>query len=182
MDKPRSNRNRAYVVWGSMMQRCYSESYLTRKPTYNGCEVSEEFKDFDYFQKWCVSQKGFYEKDDNGISFCLDKDILSRENKVYSEDTCCFVPLEINNLFVSSKNSGIPKGVYRNTRGKPFRVRIYIDGERKGLGSYETIEDAFSVYKRAKEQRIKYFANKWKEFIDESVYDAMMNWDVRFDD
>ena len=175
--------NRSYTVWQSMLQRCYSKSYLARKPTYKDCTVSSNFKNFEYFHDWCSRQVGFNTKDHVGISFALDKDILVRGNKQYSEDTCCFVPQEINNLFTGNNmNNVLPRGVYRNVRGKPFRVRIYVDGKRKGLGSFNTVEEAFLVYKQAKEERIMYFANKWKDQIDPKVYTALTTWDVRITD
>ena len=37
----------------------------------------------------------------------MDKDILVKHNKIYSPDTCMFVPQTINNLFVkNNKNRG----------------------------------------------------------------------------
>ena len=35
----------------------------------------------------------------------LDKDILLKGNKIYSPDTCCFVPQEINSIAVDSNNN-----------------------------------------------------------------------------
>ena len=183
MDKSLRKSNRNYSVGCSMMQRCYSEKYLLRKPTYRGCTVDETFKDFEYFNNWCNNQIGFNSKDYKDISFSLDKDILVRGNKLYSENTCCFVPLEINNLFTGDNtNSALPRGVYRNERGKPFRVRLYVDGKRLGLGSFNTIEEAFYVYKQAKESRIQFLANKWKDQIDPRVYNALMCWEVKITD
>lgn len=63
--------------------------YLPKnKPTYEGCTVCDEWLYFSNFKKWF---------DENYIEgFQLDKDIIIRGNKVYSPQTCCFVPKEIN--------------------------------------------------------------------------------------
>lgn len=58
---------------------------------------SENFKHYTYFQDWCSKQVGF-----NVEGFALDKDTLVKGNKVYSEDTCCFVPQEINSLMTKA--------------------------------------------------------------------------------
>lgn len=83
-------------LWVSMLARCYSHKHHQRYPTYQRCEVSENFKDFQYFAEWCNNQKGF------GISgFQLDKDILGN-GLLYSETTCCFVPAKLNAYFKCS--------------------------------------------------------------------------------
>ena len=86
-----------YDLWQSMLKRCYSDAYKKQRPTYEGCEVSENFKYYEYFYEWCNKQIGF-DNDGNGNPFHLDKDLLTKGNKVYSEDSCIFIPNEINLL------------------------------------------------------------------------------------
>ncbi|MGD4642034.1 hypothetical protein QT746_22385, partial [Xanthomonas citri pv. citri] len=79
-----------YDLWCSMLKRCYSATYQKQRPTYDGCEVSENFKSYEYFYEWCNSQVGF-DNEGNGNPFHLDKDLLIKGNKVYSENTCVFI-------------------------------------------------------------------------------------------
>ena len=89
-----------YELWCRMLQRCYSDTYQKKRPTYIGCGVSDNFKSYEYFYEWCNEQIGF---DNEGWQ--LDKDLLIKGNKVYSENTCIFIPKEINSLLVKCTNS-----------------------------------------------------------------------------
>jgi hypothetical protein len=113
----------------------------------------------------------------------LDKDILVKWNKHYSEDTCVFVPREINNLFIRRKNDrgNLPIGVslYKGTR---FHVQVSRDNGPRHIGYFDNVEDAFAAYKRVKEEYIKYKAEKWKDKIDPRVYAALIAYEVAIDD
>lgn len=84
-----------YTCWWNMMQRCYSHDYQSKKPTYVGCTVCEEWHNFQNFAKW-------YEEN-NIDGFHLDKDIKVRGNKVYSPETCMFVSNADNSIQANAK-------------------------------------------------------------------------------
>ena len=168
-----------YKLWNGMINRCYNEKELSRNPTYKGCHVSEEWMCLSNFKEWCNRQIGF---DQEG--FQLDKDILVKGNKVYSEDTCCFVPAEINYLIIKADRirGKYPIGIYEDKQAGKFKVRISVEGKQKHIGRYYCEKEAFYAYKVAKEQYIKEVANKWKDQIDPRVYNALMCYEVNIDD
>ena len=116
--------------------------------------------------------------------FQLDKDILVKGNKVYSEDTCCFVPAEINYLIIKANRirGKYPIGIYEDKQAGKFKVRISVGGKQKHIGRYYCEKEAFYAYKQAKEAYIKEVAEKWKDKIDPKVYDALMQYDVEITD
>lgn len=116
---------KAYKVWGGMLQRCYGTNSAIKYPRYVGCSVCEEWKSFQLFAKWFLEQPNNSEKFPKNE---LEKDILVKGNKVYSPETCCFVPQEINGFFKqTSKNKNNIRlwkhGTYSSTvkfRGQSF--------------------------------------------------------------
>lgn len=42
-----------YLVWKSMLLRCYDKEVKMKQPTYIECRASENFKFLEYFSKWC---------------------------------------------------------------------------------------------------------------------------------
>ena len=165
----------SYKAWHAMINRCYNENY--KCPTYyKDCVVCDEWLRFSNFKKWF---------DDNYIDgYALDKDILVKGNKVYSPDTCCFVPQGINSIFTKRQNyrGKYPIGVFRNYKGYGAKVTLY--GTQKHLGTYNTIEKAFVAYKQAKEAHIKEVAEKYysEGKITKRVYDALMRYEVEITD
>ena len=169
-----------YDLWHSMLQRCYSDSFKNKRPTYEGCEVSDKFKIYEYFYEWCQNQIGF-----SNQGWHLDKDLLIKGNKVYSEDSCVFIPQEINKVLVKSTASRGEHliGVHWCKKGKAFKAQISKNkGKREHLGYFKTEIEAFNAYKQAKENFIKEQANKWKSQIDERGYLALINYEVHIDD
>lgn len=173
-----------YKQWANMLRRCYDEAYHTTRPTYEGCSVSENFKYYPYFKDWCSYQVGFGNDDVKKRGFVLDKDILVKGNKVYSEDTCCFVPYEINNILVNcgSNRGELPVGVsFEPTTGK-CKAYVTRGGVFTYLGLFDNQEEAFYAHKNAKETYVKSLANKWKDQIDLRVYEALVNYQVEITD
>jgi hypothetical protein len=116
--------------------------------------------------------------------FCLDKDILSKGVKEYSEQNCVFVPQEINKLLNKHKihRGEYPIGVSKY-KDKRFMAGFSGNGIRNNcLGYFDTPEEAFAAYKTAKEQYVKTVAEKWKHKIDPRVYQAMLNYQVNVTD
>ena len=173
-------KTKEYGLWTDMLTRCYSDTYKKKQPTYEGCKVSENFKSYEYFYEWCNSKVGFDVK-----GFDLDKDLLIKGNKVYSENTCIFIPREINTLLVKRESSRGKHliGVYWCKTNKAFKAQVRKNkGKSEWLGSFKTEIEAFNTYKTAKESFIKEQANEWKGQIDDRAYNALMNYTVEITD
>lgn len=164
-----------YLTWKTMMQRCYDKKYQEKQPSYIDCNILKEWHNFQNFAKWF--------EDNYTEDFCLDKDILIKGNKIYSSETCCFVPQEINALFTKcdSVRGDYPIGV-RLRKSSRYQARLSKNGRRVNLGTFDTPEEAFQAYKTAKELYIKEVADKWKDQITEQTYKAMYNYVVEITD
>jgi hypothetical protein len=109
-----------------------------------------------------------------------------KNSKIYSPETCIFVPQEINNLFVKSNSirGKCPIGVTYDEKYNKYRCG-YQRGKRNNsiyLGSFDTKKEAFNAYKITKENYIKEIADKYKNKIPNKLYKAMYDWNVEIDD
>ena len=175
--KSKINRKKVnmYTSWCNMLGRCYNEKEVLKFPTYKNTIVCKEWHNYQNFAKWYDENR----KDYMDNSWDLDKDILIKGNKIYSPETCCFVPQEINTLFTkrNSERGELPIGVYDKDGRYASQIRIKgIDNIY--LGTFTTPEEAFKAYKIAKEQYIKEVADKWRGLISEKVRQAMYNYQV----
>jgi len=173
-----------YKTWRNMILRC-TDKWQIKYPTYKGVTCSENFKNYEYFYEWCQTQVGFKNKDEHDRYWHLDKDLLVKGNKLYSEDTCVFVPSRINSLLnklVKSRGE-YPIGVcFCNTKRAFFASCGLGDGRSKNLGLHCTSELAFQAYKLFKEDLIKQVAKDYKPQLDPRAYQALMNYEVNIND
>ena len=173
-------QTKEYKLWSGMLRRCYSDTCKKKNPTYEGCEVSNNFLYYEYFYEWCHKQVGF-----GNEGFQLDKDLLVKGNKVYSEDYCVFLPAEINTMLVkreASRGEHLIGVCWANTN-KAFVANVNKgEWKREFLGYFKTEIEAFNAYKQAKEAFVKEQANKWKSQIDSRAYNALMNYEVNITD
>ena len=174
--KPSINRKSTvcYTRWSNMLQRCYYKSTQEKQPAYKDCTVAIEWHNFQNFAKW--HEENYVE------GWCLDKDILVKGSKIYSSETCCFVPNDINMLFVkcNSSRGEYPIGVSKE--GTKYRALIAKNNKLTHLGLFNTHEEAFQAYKTAKEMYIKEVAENWRNLISEEVHKALINYKVEITD
>jgi hypothetical protein len=153
------------------------------RSVYLGCTVHEEFVDFQSFAAWCHRQTGYARVDENGRPWVLDKDLIFKGNAMYGPENCAFIPSELNALIKKNRNKagGLP-GV--NKSGRISFTTCCSDhlGRNHYLGSFSSETDAFLVYKEFKEEVIKQKALKYKDCIDDRVFQSLMNWVVEPND
>lgn len=165
---------KAYQTWKAMLGRCYSESVKASRPTYEGCEVVHTWTIFSNFKKWF---------DVNYVDgYHLDKDLLSKDNKIYCAQYCRFVPPYINTLIAQKYNasSGLPGVTWAVQEGK-WKAQIFKDSKKLHLGYYSDKLDAFEVYCIEKESQIKKIAiNAYeKGHIDVDILQSLLKYEVK---
>lgn len=84
----------AYKAWDRILMRAYSESYHKNQPTYRNVIVCDEWLTFSNFRKWFIKN--------HRDGYSLDKDLLVIGNRVYSPDTCIYVPTWLNCFILGS--------------------------------------------------------------------------------
>lgn len=130
-----------YVKWASMLSRCYGKNS-------RGSTVSESWLVFSNFKSWMEGK--------NWEGNHLDKDLLVYGNKVYSEETCIFIPNLINN-FIKINSSG---GVHFDKTRRKFRARVWLFNKKYLLGDFTTENDARLAYLQGKIMLIESLTTK----------------------
>lgn len=142
----KGKKTKAYRLWSSMLTRCYYKKLHKENPTYKDCYVSDEWLNFQVFAKW-------FEKS-HKENWELDKDLLIKNNKVYSQDTCIFIPRCLNAFLANiySSNTSGHAGVcwYKKYNKWLARIRDCDTHKRKNLGYHITKEEASIAYQRAR--------------------------------
>jgi len=170
----------SYHTWRMMLQRCYDEKVHKVEPRYKDCAVCEEWHSLFRFNEWYL--QNYYIINNERME--LDKDILRKNNKIYSSDTCIFVPQRINTLFVTANKirGEFPVGVYYDKQKKRYIANMAYNGRSIKVARCMTPIEAFYEYKFYKECYIKEVAEKYKDQIPERLYKAMLKWEVEITD
>ena len=174
---------KARYYWRGVLTRCFCPKWKSTHKTYDDCSISEDWENYQNFCEWVTKQK-FY----GSLDYNIDKDLIIKGNKLYSEDTCLLVPSQVNKLIIKPKqfNNNLPVGV--STRGdlaNKFMSRHsrIITGEKVAyLGLYDTPEEAFYHYKVSKESYIKQVALLYRDKVDNKTFEALMNYEINIDD
>jgi hypothetical protein len=167
-----------YEKWCSILERGCCEILKKRQPSYKNVTVCEEWHNFQNFAQWF--EENYNPETMQG--WHIDKDILKKGNRIYSPETCCLVPNDINALFKKAKTNkdNLPTGISRH--GNKYLARVGKYGKKVHIGLYNTPEEAFEAYKTEKEKYIKEVADKYKNQITDKVYQALYNYQVEITD
>lgn len=146
------NHTRGVVLWNNMKSRT-TKGHKQNHSWYRGSATS--FKNFQEFVDWCSCEYGYMNKNPSGRFWTLDKDLKVYGNKLYSAETCMFVPASVSNLFLASDTArgSLPVGVAKHYRKYVSECRQR-DGS-KYLGMYSTKEEAHRAWQLSKIGRIK---------------------------
>jgi len=162
-----------YKAWSGMLERCYSKNMKHRNNTYYHIStVCDEWHNFQTFGDWYEENK--YEVNER---LHVEKDILFPGNKIYSPNTCLLVPQVINALFINKANKrNLPNGIIRCSNG-----RYLAKYDQRELGTYDSIEMAYSVYAKEKKRNIIEVANQYKEIIPFKLYEALLRYEFKIE-
>ena len=142
-----------YRTWKHMLERCYSSKYRVRKGTYVGCIVSEDWLLFSNFALWYDGnhQEGYQ----------LDKDLMCKGNKIYSESTAMFIPTEVNILIQAAPIRELPQGVSLIKATGKYKAQIEIARRKVHLGCFTDVTPASMAYNTAKNFQITSMMDKY---------------------
>ena len=179
------NNIKEYKIWCSMLQRSFDKRTKEKCVVYQDVTCCDEWLMFENFYEWLHKQENFDKWNDEN-HWDIDKDILLKGNKIYSPDTCVLIPHSVNSLFTKSDRARgkFPIGVYKHYKKYQVSCQNILLNCREFLGTYNTPEEAFVVYKKYKENLIKQVAQieYSKGNITKQCYDAMMNYEVEITD
>lgn len=153
----------ARKIWGLMIRRC-SEGYA---------KVCDEWKNYINFKEWYF--ENIYGT--KQFKMQLDKDLFSKGQKIYSPETCCFLPQSLNTLLASctSRNEFLP-GV-QITRNKTFKAKAV-----RNITSIEKVfkteDEAFQFYKHEKEENIRISTEAYSFLLPRKIYMALMGYEI----
>ena len=167
-------KTKAYITWWHMIRRCYCPKVQSKNQTYIGCSVADEWHDYQNFADWYYSQK------DYGLGYELDKDVLFKGNKMYSPQNCTLLPQPLNALLNNrgSARGKYPQGVVLHKSSGRIMSTFTTNGKTTYLGLFDCPNEAYQVYKIAKEAYVKEKALEWKDRIAENVFQALMDWQL----
>lgn len=161
--------NLAKKRWDNMIGRTTNGRY----ECYDEVEVCEEWKDFSNYYEWFKDNWVDY---DGRVD--VDKDLIDKNSKIYSPETCCIIPHEIN-IGIRIADSAESRGTVNwDKRRQAYKVRLnvytrHINTQRRKY------KDALDLYFKKKDEFVKAMAEDFKDIIDKRAYDALMKYSSR---
>lgn len=173
-DEP--SKNKYYDRWSGMIQRCYDEDYKNYRPEGT---VSDRWLKFINFLDDIEKIPGYLEMIEYpDLRWDIDKDLMIYGNQIYSLDTCCFIPDEINRYIAKYKHEnkeykfiGVePSGTLK------FRSAVCLYKQNRKRYCVPTSEDKYEVhegYWDKKMEEVEKVLNIHFPFLCDQIKDAV---------
>ena len=134
-----------YDAWRQTLNRCY----VSDNKNYTDVAVCDAWLVLSNFKEWYDQQ--YYVE-----GWHLDKDILVPKNRIYSPETCRFVPKEVNSLLTGYNKSKRSEAIGVDFLKSKYRARVTTYKESgKHLGYFDNELEAHNAYRVAKSDHIK---------------------------
>jgi len=159
----------AYDAWANMLKRCYSPYRLEIRPSYSGCTVDKSWHNFQVFAQWYYTHV-------LPIPCHIDKDLLSKECRTYSQETCCFLPSEVNVALLGGRKVGKDSGVFYREKDRIYIAQIHRNKKLEYLGCFKNSESAKMAYNKAKKEWLAELAEIYEDVLDARAYSALHFW------
>ena len=168
--------------WRNLLRR------VSIDKSYTHVNICDEWYNFDNFYNFISDERNGFK----GEGYELDKDILShnKKDRIYSPETCLFIPRLLNAVLLDRKNhkeAKYPLGVNDNPKWKYDTVFSSIQRGNKKITLCSSNREGriglvkcFSYYKYAKEYFLKLLSNYMldKSLITTKVRDAVHKYEV----
>ncbi|WP_313132612.1 hypothetical protein [Anaerocolumna sp.] len=154
----------AKATWNSMINRC-ANGYA---------KVCDEWKSYIKFKQWYFDNVYGTKQ----FKLQLDKDLFSIGEKIYSPETCCFLPKSLNSLIAScTSRNGLLPGV-QLTKANTYKASIGHIGKYSEK-VFEAEYEAFEYYKIVKEKHIKIAAEAYEFLLPDRIYKALLEYEIK---
>lgn len=149
---------KSYDCWRGILRRCFDKNVRDKEYITENISVCNDWLYFSNFKKWY---------DEHYIdSYVLDKDLLNKgDNKVYSPETCIFIPKEVDNFIQNMRKNNTTGARYIkvDNRYDTYYVAVtdFITKKKVYYGCFKNIEDAKVVAQNVFEEQVE----KVKEYM-----------------
>jgi len=165
--------------WESINKRCETNGdQQTKFPRYKG--TANLFLGFNEFVEWSREEVGYDLREPVGKqswAYCIEKDILGNGSKVYSPDTCLFVPNAVN-IFLTARNASrgdYPIGVAWKEKNKKFQAQVRDRNTSRYLGLHSDPMEGHRAWQAGKIDIGRNFALEFKDWHGK-LYNGLNVW------
>ena len=168
---------RLYNIWRTMISRCYNpNSCEYHNYGAKGVLVCERWHCYKNFLDDAKLLDGYelFLNSEKLKSVHLEKDILSKDSKIYSPETCCWAAAGVNERARWTKELALQKqsscymGVSRSRTGR-YIARISNDGTRINIGTFSDEVSAANAY--------NYYARLYgTSYLNDCPYMSVEEW------
>ena len=162
----------SYRYFKDMLRRCYGETGRIYPPA----TVCKEWHNFQNFSEWFYSQTNEHEITPRA---CLDKDLLGNGERVYSPETCCILPVELNSLGSLDVNLlDTSNCINKDSKGYFVRLSPFRNKTTKRV-RVNSEEEALLTVIEFKANKLTSLADGYKEYLSVKAYDALKTYGER---